>query len=184
MRSHGRLRIRPCPANDARSLDAVFAGLSPRSRYQRYHAPVSARSPAFRDALLAIDPPRHVAYVADIRIARCWQPVGLARYVVAEAGRAEFAFEVVDAFQGRGIGTRLLDALRLRATEDGVRELHGEILADNAPAISAVNRAFTRVHRMLDGPKVHLVCPLSLSDETLTLGEILADLSGPHYVYS
>ena len=64
-------------------------------------------------------------------------------------GRGELAVEVVDRWQGRGVGTQLLQAARDRAADLGYRELVGEVLVVNAAAHAALRRVFlvTRVRR-------------------------------------
>ena len=44
---------------------------------------------------------------------------------------AEIAFTVADAYQGRGIGSLLIDALSVAARVDGVDKFSGRMLADN-----------------------------------------------------
>ena len=46
-------------------------------------------------------------------------------------GRGELAIEIVDRWQGRGVGTRLLQAALDRAADMGYRELVGEMLVAN-----------------------------------------------------
>ncbi|MEI7717309.1 MAG: GNAT family N-acetyltransferase [Mycobacterium sp.] len=47
---------------------------------------------------------------------------------------AEVALTVADAYQGRGIGTLLLDALAVAARVDGVGRFHARVLAENPGA--------------------------------------------------
>ena len=58
--------------------------------------------------------------------------IGVARYVKGPAsGDAEFAIVLSDAWQGRGLGTRLLGSLLVAAKSDGVRRLIGTTMSDN-----------------------------------------------------
>ena len=63
--------------------------------------------------------------------------------------RAELAVEVVDRWQGCGVGTKLLQAARDRASGLGYRELVGEMLTANAAVHTALRRVFrvTEVRR-------------------------------------
>jgi RimJ/RimL family protein N-acetyltransferase len=61
---------------------------------------------------------------------------GVGRYFVDPAGpeaprRAEVAFAVEDAQQGRGIATRLLELLLPFARQGGIVSLEADVLADN-----------------------------------------------------
>ena len=49
---------------------------------------------------------------------------------------AEVAFEVVDAHQGRGIGSTLARELAADARAAGIRELVATVCGDNPPVVS------------------------------------------------
>jgi acetyltransferase len=58
--------------------------------------------------------------------------IGAARYAVSADGEtAEFAVAVADAWQGRGVGERLLRGLIEVAARRGLRWIEGDILANN-----------------------------------------------------
>jgi hypothetical protein len=62
--------------------------------------------------------------------------VGVARYVRgAEPDTAEVAVVVVDDWQGKGVGTALLERLTERAAENGIGQFVALILQENAEAI-------------------------------------------------
>ena len=123
----------------------VFAGLSPHSRYLRFQYPVAELSAATRRSLTALDGRSHVALAAFVQ----GRPIGIVRIIDLGDGRGELAVEVVDRWQGCGVGNQLLQAARDRAAEMGYRELVGEMLVVNAAAHAALRRVFplTRVRR-------------------------------------
>jgi GNAT superfamily N-acetyltransferase len=61
------------------------------------------------------------------------QGVGVARFVRFgdETDSAEPTVAVIDAYQGRGLGTVLFDRLMAAARERGIRRFHGRMLAHN-----------------------------------------------------
>ena len=65
--------------------------------------------------------------------------IGVARYV-RENGDAEFAIVVADAWQGRGIGRRLLAKLIAVARRRGLQRLYGDILRINQPMLQLVQK--------------------------------------------
>lgn len=75
--------------------------------------------------------------------------IGVARYV-RENDAAEFAIVVADAWQGRGIGTRLLDKLIDIARRRGLRQLHGDILGTNLPMLELVRKHRFQLRRHED----------------------------------
>jgi RimJ/RimL family protein N-acetyltransferase len=143
LRRSTRVRIRPLTPSDGAAVDAVFAGLSPTSRRQRFLGPRDRLTPAMRRALLAVDGERHVALVAEAGPDRV--PVGIARYVADGPGRAELAYEVVDAWHGRGVGTRLVRKLVRTARAAGVAELHGLVAADNHASLALLRRVLPQL---------------------------------------
>jgi GNAT superfamily N-acetyltransferase len=139
------VRIRELGPGDGDVVDEVFAGLSSRSRYLRFQRPVAELSAATRRSLTALDGRTNVVLGAFAQ----GRPIGIVRIIDLGDGRGELAVEVVDRWQGRGVGTQLLRAARDRAADIGYRELVGEMLAVNAAAHAALRRVFlvTRVRR-------------------------------------
>jgi RimJ/RimL family protein N-acetyltransferase len=134
------LPIRRLAPGERSAVLQVFAGLSERSRRRRFLGP----KPVLRDeevdrlvdvgccgreAVAALDPATGEA-------------VGIARYVRDERDptTAEIAFEVVDAWQGRGVGRRLALELAAVAAADGIRHLYASVVTDNAAALALMRR--------------------------------------------
>ena len=150
------MHIRELGPGDGDVVDEVFAGLSPRSRYLRFQGPVAELSAATRRSLTALDGRTHVALAAFNQ----GRPIGIVRIIDLGDGRGELAVEVVDRWQGCGVGSRLLQAARDRAADMGYRELVGEMLVVNAAAHAALRRVFrlTRVRR--DGSELTITMPV------------------------
>jgi GNAT superfamily N-acetyltransferase len=144
----GRVRTRIMSPVDSSALHEVFGALSPSSRYLRFHAGASRMTAAMERALLDLDGVRHRALIAEVRDPDRWRPVGIARYVrAAGAGagtidEAEVAIEVVDDWQGRGIGLMLLRQLSAEACRAGIGRLVGSVLPDNRGLMTLVRRNF------------------------------------------
>lgn len=68
--------------------------------------------------------------------------VGVARFhrLVGQPHAAEIALVVVDEFQRKGIGKRLLESLALAARKRGIRCLRGLVMRDNAPMLDLLSR--------------------------------------------
>jgi L-amino acid N-acyltransferase YncA len=156
------LRVRPLTSADGQTLDAVFDGLSEHSRYLRFHGPVPRLTARARASLLDIDGHRHVAVAAEAGSAGTWEPVGIARVIRTGPGVAELAIEVVDDWQGRGVGRLLLEDLHERAAALGYRELHAEVLLSNAGVLALLHRVFpgASLRSAMDGTGT-VICPIS-----------------------
>ncbi|MGE5691625.1 MAG: N-acetyltransferase family protein, partial [Pseudomonadota bacterium] len=93
---------------------------------------------------------------------RTGRAVGLARFVRdAGAPEAEVAFEVVDAWQGQGVGRRLVEELAQLAREQGILRLRAVVDRSNAPALALVRGLGDLVAQRPDGPAVELVVRLA-----------------------
>jgi len=128
-----RLGVRPIAGDDKSGVAALFRGLSDESRRRRFLAPkpkLSARDLAF---LTEVDQRDHVAIVAQDDAGAI---IASARYAAwpGEPGRAEIAFEVADAWHGRGIGTALATELVAHARGAGLTALTASTLSENKPA--------------------------------------------------
>src|SRR5205823_321375 len=78
--------------------------------------------------LTEVDHHDHEAIVAE---SLDGDPLGVARFVRSSEGRAEAAVAVVDDWQGRGLGTALLQRLAQRAGEEGIDHFTAIMLAGN-----------------------------------------------------
>lgn len=131
--------VRAVDGADKDLLRAAFDRLGPESRYRRFLSPMPALTDSMlryltdldhhdREALVALDPGSREA-------------VGIARYVrTSPADVAEVAVTVVDDWQGRGVGTMLLELLAGRAREEGVSRFSALVLATNADVIDLLRR--------------------------------------------
>jgi RimJ/RimL family protein N-acetyltransferase len=126
--------LRPLGPGDRDGLAALFARLTPESRYQRFLSPKRELTPRELTFFTDIDHLNHEAVAAIDR--REDSIVGVARYV-READRpdaAEFAIEVADAFQRNGIGTALASLTIKRAQVNGFERLTATTLWENHAA--------------------------------------------------
>ena len=146
----GAVELRPLRRGETEPLQAVFDAMSADARAQRYFTGMPRLPARILAALADVDGERHVAWVASVDD----RPVGVARYVVVAPGVAEIALEVADAYQGRGIGTRLVDALTTHAVAHGIRRFRATLLPGNEPSRRLVTRVgvqLSMVKGLLEG---------------------------------
>lgn len=133
--------IRPIGPDD-RGREAEFVnGLSAESRYFRFHSAVRELTPQMLERFTRVNYPDDMALVAMIEGADGPRQIGVARYV-REPGTdtAEIAIVVADAWQGKGIATRLLEDLRDLAREAGITQLVASVLRENGRMLNLVRR--------------------------------------------
>jgi GNAT superfamily N-acetyltransferase len=128
---NAEVRIRELGPGRFDVLDAVVEALSPTSRYRRFHTPAPRPTPQVREALAAVDGRSHIAVAAFTDDGR---PVGIARLIEVAGGPSELAVEVVDGWQGRGIGARLVRSVVGRGRAAGHRAVYADVLAENVAA--------------------------------------------------
>jgi GNAT superfamily N-acetyltransferase len=132
LRDGSRVRVRPVQRSDATLLLRGFERLSNESRYQRFLSPMPELSESMVRYLTDVDHHAHEAMVALDDATG--EGVGVARYVrhQDDPSRAEAAVTVIDDWQGRGVGTLLLELLAARAHQEGIDTFTALMLATNA----------------------------------------------------
>jgi CRP-like cAMP-binding protein len=135
----GELMLRPVLPGDNERSSSTSVEFSSETLYRRF---MSTRAPssALMHYLFEVDYVDHFVWVlvdgtdgpvvADVRFVRD----------VNDASVAEIAFIVADDYQGRGIGSLLMDALTISAQVGGVRRFTARLLADNLRMRSILDR--------------------------------------------
>jgi RimJ/RimL family protein N-acetyltransferase len=116
--------------------------------------------------LTEIDFNEQVALVATLKTPP-EQLIGVGRYIVCEDEaknvRAEIAFIVLDEYQGKGIGSILLQHLAMIGKAQGLHEFQADVLVDNYRMIGVFERSGFPIKRSTDLGVVRLV--LSIDEQ-------------------
>jgi acetyltransferase len=126
------ITVRPIRPEDA-DIEIEFARhLSLQSRYNRFLSGGVALTPELVDKFTRVDFTRDMALVATVALGDEETLIGVARYVrLGDNETCEFAMVIADAWQGLGIGKRLLARLIDCARSSGIRNIYGDLLAGN-----------------------------------------------------
>ena len=133
LRDGAPVRIRLVRPDDRARLLRGVREMSRTSRYMRFFATTREMSDDQARYFTEIDQINHVAVCAGEPTDTEDRGYGIARFV-RDANNpyiAEFAVAVIDEMQGRGLGTVLIAGLYLLAQARGIRELRGDVLAEN-----------------------------------------------------
>jgi acetyl coenzyme A synthetase (ADP forming)-like protein len=161
LRDGSTLRLRPPVSDDGDALVRFFAELSDQSLYLRFHGhpSVDARLVAHD---LEPDWVERGALLGAVATDDGERVVTLASYVrLREPEVAEVAFAVADGYQGRGIGTRLLEQLAARAAKEGIARFVAEVIAENQPMLRVFSEAGFSVSRTRSGGIVEVTFPIA-----------------------
>jgi ribosomal protein S18 acetylase RimI-like enzyme len=164
--AHERLRdgnpveIRALRPDDEAGMLAALEQTSAQSLQRRFFVMKRHFSDKERAFFMNIDSKTHVALVAIAEDMGRKAIVGGGRYIVSEAQRAEMAFVVIDTWQGRGIGSILMQHLIKLATDAGLRQLYAEVLPENAAMLKIFRRFGFEAVSAYDPQTVHLILHL------------------------
>ncbi len=146
--------VRPVRPADASLIQTFHERQSKESTYLRFFAPLPRLSDKDAYRFANVDYRERVALVmeADDRM------VGIARYdrVGESPPRAEVAFNIADDFQGRGVGSVLLEHLVAIGQEDDVQEFVADVLPQNRKMLAVFSDAGFEVSRHFDDGVVAL----------------------------
>ncbi|MER7165937.1 GNAT family N-acetyltransferase [Micromonospora sp. NPDC000207] len=159
------VQLRQINPQDAPGIVAMHSRFSERTRYLRYFSAYPRIPQRDLDRFVTVDHGDREALVvlAGDRI------VAVGRYerLGPQDPEAEVAFVVEDAFQGRGIGSVLLEHLADAARQVDVTSFVAEVL----PANGAMLRVFAdfgyQVQRQFADGVVHLSFPIAPTEQTL-----------------
>lgn len=164
--------IRPAATGDRDRIQALVRGLTPRSRQLRFFHGVQELPQPLLEQFSRAEPRGDyslLAFAVD-RIGEV--PVGMAQYSAAPyPTRCEFAVVVADAWQGLGIGARLVRAMVGTARAAGFESIEGEVLIENKPMLNLIRNAGFRLRRdfesaLLTRASLPLAAPLIYQEQT------------------
>jgi acetyltransferase len=127
-----RIFIRPVKPEDAPLFTALFKVLSPTTIYYRFFGMLKELKPEMLARFTQIDYDREIALVAIDEDSQTDKMLGVARIIGDPDGKTgEFAVLVGDAWQGKGIGSNLLEKCLSIAEKQGFKTVHGVVLHEN-----------------------------------------------------
>lgn len=171
LRDGTSIHVRAIHPDDRERLVAHFRGLSPRSVYRRFLAAKHHLTETELDHFTQLDFVDAVGLVATRRDDGAERIIGVGRYVrLLEApGTADVAFAVLDAEQGRGIGTVLLDHLLRIARRNGITTFQADVLGDNNRMLDVFAKSGLVATQSLEGGVIHLAFPVAETPESRAL---------------
>jgi acetate---CoA ligase (ADP-forming) len=146
---HGRLilrdgstaTIRFIEPQDQGEAQKFFERLSPESRWLRFFSVAKPDPKLIRSMCNPTDPAAQTTLVVTRVVGGEPQIIAVATYWGQEDKTAEVALAVNDLFQGKGIGTLLLERLALLAVRNGFLQFTATTHASNHPMLEVFRRS-------------------------------------------
>jgi acetyltransferase len=152
------LTIRPIRPEDAEIEQRFVRELSPQAKYFRFMQSLQELTRPMLVRLTQIDYDRELAMIAVVSQQGAEAEIGVARYAINPDGTScEFALVVADAWQRKGIGSRLMHSLMDAARAKGIEIMEGEVLANNAEMLELARKLGFSVHTSADDVNVKAV---------------------------
>lgn len=147
--------LRPMRPEDAELVKSFVRDMSEQSRYFRFMEAVRELSPSMLSRFTQIDYDREMALVATVEEGGKELQIGVSRYAINPDGKScEFALAVADAWQGRGIGHKLMNRLMEIARDYGLEVIEGDVLAKNYKMIDLARSMDFAIEQVEDAPEL------------------------------
>ena len=156
LRDGRKVEIRAQRPEDRGGLEAAVARMSDETLYHRFFVVKHHFSEKEAAYFLNVDFVNHVALVVLADEGGKQAIVGAGRYIVMDAGRAEAAFAVIDAYQGQGVGSALMRHLAAIGREAGLREFAAEVLRENTAMLKVFEKSGLKMSVQSEGPYDHV----------------------------
>jgi acyl-CoA synthetase (NDP forming)/RimJ/RimL family protein N-acetyltransferase len=148
LRDGGTAHLRPIRPEDADRLRRFHARLSDETIYFRFFSLLRELSDKDVAKFTNVDHVDRVALVATVGD----EIVGVVRYERVSPDLAEVAFNIEDAYQGRGVGSVFLEHIAAAARERGVGRFVADVLPNNRKMLRVFQDAgYVVGHAMDDG---------------------------------
>ena len=152
LRDGSTLPLRAIHRGDEERLIVFVNRLSRHTVYLRFHQFLPRLTEEEAKRLCGIDYDSAFALVVVEGEGDEERIIAVGRYFrLPESDTAEVAFVVEDKYQGKGIGTHLLEELALVAGGKGIRIFEALVLAENAEMLEVFHHSGFRIAEKLEG---------------------------------
>jgi len=166
LRGGGCYLVRPIRPDDAQMLQDFTRRMSPESRYFRFVSTMRELSVKMLAKFTLIDYDREMALVAIHRerkpneeggFTETERIIGVSRYVTnPDLSTCEFSLMIADEFNGHGLGSRMMLSIMDVARSNGLTQIEGLVLTNNAPMLKLMRSLDFDVRKYDEDPDFRL----------------------------
>jgi len=162
LRDGSRILLRPIKRDDAEAWLAFTKRLSQHTLYLRYHHVPKAMTEEDAIRFCTVDYRDTFAFVGEVLEDSTREIVADGRYYRLPGKQsADVAFTIADGYQGKGIGTRLLEWLANVARDNGITAFEGDVLAENVEMMAVLCDYGFHVASELEAGVQHVTFPIT-----------------------
>jgi acetyl coenzyme A synthetase (ADP forming)-like protein len=166
LKDGSRMRLRPIRADDAQSWLSFIGRLSPRNKY--LHFQHTAKEMNLDDAVrfATVDYHDTFAFIAEVLREPNREIVGTGKYYRLPDGHsADVLFVVEDDYQGRGLGTAILEQLSNVARENGIDTFEADTIAGDERAAGIFKSYGFNIAGKVQAGVNHVVFPITRTEK-------------------
>lgn len=163
--------IRPADSGDTDAIRRFFHDLSPESRRKRFFAVGEPPERLIASLCDSTTPTRGLTLLVERHVDEDVRLIAIGSYVALTGEVAEVAFAVDDRFQGKGLGTSLLERLAVRASAAGFARFQATTLADNSAMLEVFRDSGFEIRSKSAGGCIDVQLSLAPSFEGVSYAE-------------
>jgi acetyl coenzyme A synthetase (ADP forming)-like protein len=163
--------VRTATPEDRDAVRRFFHELSPESKRKRFFVNADPSETLIERLCDSSDPARGQTLVVERLVRDRLTVIAVGSYVAVRPATAETAFAVDDHFQGKGLGTALLERLAVAAAANGFSRFEATTLADNNAMLEVFRDSGFQIRSKSSGGCVDLQLSLTPSLDSVASAE-------------
>jgi len=152
---------------DSEAVRRFFHELSPESRLRRFFGVADPTDEFIARWCNSSKPSEAMTLLAMRRVDGELRPIAVGSYIGAGNASAEVAFAVDDRFQGKGLGTILLERLAASAAANGLRRFEATTLPDNTAMLEVFRDSGFEIRSKSGSGTINVQLSLSPTNDTI-----------------
>ena len=164
--------IRIAQPSDKNAMARFFASLSKDSKHSRFFGFAQPNDKLIDSFCDGSDPSKRLSLIVTRSTESSPLIIATGNYVARDETTAEVAMAVDDKFQGKGIGTLLLERLALLAVSNGLRRFWAVTMAENQPMLDVFRNSGFECHSHSDDNYIEIDFSVLPTEASVAQAEI------------